>query len=68
MKITGRIIEVSRCEKIQQEGPAKVYGSARVAFDAVLYECSSLTLYGYEPEVKFEIGQKVTIELEDVGS
>lgn len=68
MKIKGRIIEVSRCENIQQEGPAKVYGSARVAIDAVSFKCSSFTLYGYEPEVKFEIGQKVTIELEEVGS
>jgi hypothetical protein len=70
MKCEGKIVEVKR-EESSVGGKPAVYTVAKIlevrdAWPKGMRMAGDLFLLGYEPEIIFKLGQKVTIEVEDV--
>jgi hypothetical protein len=64
MKLTGKIRRVSRNEEYK-DGVPRIYVTAHADFrdQEISFRCSDFTIYGYEPEANFQIGQSVTVEI-----
>jgi len=69
MEIEGKVTQVTRMESVGQDQVARVYVKAMATFpskDGIALGGNDVILYGFEPEAKFALGQKVTIKVEDV--
>lgn len=67
MKIEGRITLVKRVEVNEKDRIRRIYTTADVTWEqTALNAGSGFGLSGYEPEVTFQIGQVITLEIGDV--